>query len=185
MVRIVACALLALSVLLAPLEARSRTIGDFTLTDQSAHAFRLSSLRGHPVVVFFGYTHCPDECPLTLGKIARARTALGAAGRAIDVVFVTIDPRRDRPGVLRRYVALFDPTFIGLTGTPDELAPVYRDFHVVHREVPIPGSAAGYAFEHTSYVYFLDRGGHLRGFGDWTDSVDTLTRSLRELLAPA
>jgi protein SCO1/2 len=154
---------------------------DFTLTDQAGHPFTLSRQRGRAVALFFGYTHCPDVCPTTLANLAHARSALGDAGRNIVVVFVTVDPRRDTPPVLREFVALFDRSFVGLTGTPEQLAPVYRAYHVTHRIVAEPASATGYNVSHTSLVYFIDRDGRLRGYGDWTDRPETFEQSLREL----
>ena len=155
---------------------------DFTLTDQHGRPFRLSQYRGRVVVLFFGYAHCPDVCPTTLANLAHARSALGDAGRNVTVAFVTVDPQRDTPAVLRSFVALFDRSFVGLTGTPAQLAPVYRAYHVAHRIVPAPASAAGYDVSHTSLVYFIGRDGRLRGYGDWTDPPDTFEQSLRELL---
>lgn len=155
---------------------------DFTLTDQAGRPFTLSSERGRIVVLFFGYTHCSDVCPTTLASLARARSALGSAGRNVTVAFVTVDPERDTARVLGRFVALFDRSFVGLTGTPAQLARVYRAYHVTHRIVAAPSSASGYDVEHTSLVYFIGRDGRLRGYGDWTDPPKTFEQSLRELL---
>jgi protein SCO1/2 len=184
-----AAALLAFQVLPLPATAvppaaaseRARP-ADFTLTDQHGRPFKLSQYRGRVVVLFFGYAHCPDVCPTTLANLAHARSALGAAGRNVTVAFVTVDPQRDTPAVLRSFVALFDRSFVGLTGTPAQLAPVYRAYHVTHSIVPAPASAAGYDVSHTSLVYFIGRDGRLRGYGDWTDPPDTFEQSLRELL---
>jgi protein SCO1/2 len=155
---------------------------DFTLTDQAGRPFTLSSERGRIVVLFFGYTHCSDVCPTTLASLARARSALGSAGRNVTVAFVTVDPQRDTARVLGRFVALFDRSFFGLTGTPAQLARVYRAYHVTHRIVATPSSASGYDVEHTSLVFFIGRDGRLRGYGDWTDPPKTFEQSLRELL---
>ena len=93
-------------------------------------------LRGHPVVVFFGYTHCPDVCPTTLAHLAKAiHSPTTSADK--HVVFITVDPDRDSPGVLKRYVRLFDPQFIGLTGSLKGLAPVYAAYHMLRQAVPV------------------------------------------------
>jgi protein SCO1/2 len=155
---------------------------DFTLTDQAGRPFTLSRERGRVVVLFFGYTHCPDVCPTTLANLAIARAKLGEAGRNVTVAFVTVDPKRDTPAVVRDFVALFDRSFVGLTGTPEQLEPVYRAYHVTHAVAAEPSSAAGYNVSHTSLVYFIGRDGRLRGYGDWTDPPKTFELSLRELL---
>lgn len=163
-------------------ESTRARAADFTLTDQHGRPFVLSQHRGRVVVLFFGYAHCPDVCPTTLANLAHARTAIGEAGRNVTVAFVTVDPRRDTPTVLRSFVALFDRSFVGLTGTPAQLAPVYRAYHVVHSIGPATASAAGYDVSHTSLVYFIGRDGRLRGYGDWTDPPAAFEQSLRELL---
>jgi protein SCO1/2 len=155
---------------------------DFTLTDQAGRPFTLSRERGRVVVLFFGYTHCSDVCPTTLANLAIARTKLGEAGRNVTVAFVTVDPKRDTPPVVRDFVALFDRSFVGLTGTPEQLEPVYRAYHVIHAVAAEPSSAAGYNVSHSSFVYFIGRDGRLRGYGDWTDPPKAFEESLRELL---
>jgi len=163
--------------LLAP---RGPLAPDFTLTDQSGRAFRLSDLRGHAVALFFGYTHCPDVCPTTLAALARAKRKLGAAGARFDVVFVTVDPQRDTTTVVGKYVRLFDPSFIGLTGTAAQLAPVYDAYKVYHQALPAQGSAAGYLVAHSLTVDFIDPHGRLRGFGDWSDTPDELAADAKQ-----
>ena len=151
---------------------------DFTLQAQGGERFTLSDQRGHPVVLFFGYTHCPDVCPTTLANLAHAVRARGLGDR-VRVAFVTVDPRRDTPSVLRRYVALFDPHFVGLTGSRAQLDTVFDDYHVWSKEVPSGGAAGEYFMSHSTTVYFIDRDGRLRGLGDWNDSPGALQRDLR------
>src|SRR5665213_3607812 len=153
---------------------------DFTLTDQSGRPFRLADLRGHTVALFFGYTHCPDVCPTTLAALARAKRKLGPGGEALDVVLVTVDPARDTPATLKRYVRLFDPAFAGLTGSEAQLDPVYAAYHVYHRTAAGKGSANGYIVAHSSAVQFISPGGRLRGTGDWSDSPDELAVLMRQ-----
>jgi protein SCO1/2 len=151
---------------------------DFTLTDQSGNAFALSSERGHPVALFFGYAHCPDICPTTLAALAQAKRKLDPAER-FAVVFVTVDPRRDTPAVLGRYLRLFDPSFIGLSGTDAQLEPVYAAYHVYHQDLPNQGSAAGYLVAHSSAVDFIGGDGRIRAVGDWSDTPDQLAADMK------
>jgi cytochrome oxidase Cu insertion factor (SCO1/SenC/PrrC family) len=172
---------------------------DFTLTDQDGRPFRLSDERGHAVALVFGYTYCPDECPATLARLASARASLGGGAEGARVVFITIDPQRDTPQRLKRYLAAFDPSFIGLTGSELQLAPVYRAYHVWFG--PLPKSGAGPqahdvgqlapgalprrrseldAVEaHTSTIYIVDRRGRFKAFADWGDSARRLAQALR------
>jgi protein SCO1 len=152
---------------------------DFTLTDQNSRPFHLSDLRGHTVALFFGYTHCPDVCPTTLAALERAKRKLGADGALFDVVFVTVDPRRDTTAVVGKYVRLFDSSFIGLTGTEAQLAPVYAAYKVYHQALPARGSAVGYLVAHSSAVNFIGPHGRIRGFGDWSDTPDQLAAEVK------
>jgi protein SCO1/2 len=156
------------------------TAPDFTLSDQSGHVFRLSDRRGRPVVLFFGYTHCPDVCPTILANLKHARTAIGPEGSDVLVALITVDPSRDTPAQLGHYVSMFDPAFIGLTGSGAQLAAVYRAYHV--RYAKEPGlTSDDYGVSHTAFVYYIDRDGRIRGFGTWNDSQAILQESLREI----
>jgi protein SCO1 len=153
---------------------------DFTLTDQDGQPYTLSAHRGHPIALFFGYAHCPDVCPTTLSALARAKRKLGPEGAAFDVVLVTVDPARDNPATLKRYVHLFDPAFAGLTGSEAQLDPVYAAYHVYHQVNSGKGSANGYIVAHSSAVQFISPGGRLRGTGDWSDSPDDLAVLMKQ-----
>jgi protein SCO1/2 len=153
---------------------------DFTLTDQDGKPYTLSAQRGHAVALFFGYAHCPDVCPTTLAALARAKRKLGAAGANFDVVLVTVDPARDSPAVLKRYVRLFDPSFTGLTGSAAQLRPVYDAYHVYHEIAPGKGSSNGYIVAHSSAVQFISPAGRLRGTGDWSDTPDELATLMQQ-----
>jgi protein SCO1/2 len=153
---------------------------DFRLTDQAGQPFRLSDERGHAVAIFFGYSRCPDVCPATLAHLVSARRSLGAAGAATRVLFITVDPHHDTPGVLKEYLAQFDPTFIGLTGTEAELAPVYRAYHVWYQALPQTQAGREALEEHSSTVWIIDRNGRPAGFADWNDTTPVLARDLRE-----
>ena len=152
---------------------------NFTLTDQHGKPFTLFSQRGHAVALFFGYTHCPDVCPTTLAALAHAKKRMGAAGNDLRVVFVTVDPQRDTPAVMGRYVQLFDPSFIGLSGTGAQLAPVYKAYHVYHQDLPAHGTL-GYLVAHSSVIDFIGRDGRIRGTGDWGDTATELATEMRQ-----
>jgi len=157
---------------------------DFTLTDQDGRPWTLSQEQGHAAVaLFFGYTHCPDVCPTTLANLAHARRALGTNAQALQIAFVTVDARRDTPAVLKRYVALFDPSVVGLGGSAARLGSVYAAYHVWHQVLPHSDSAAGYLVAHSSAIYLIDRNERLRGVADWSDSVDELARELKGLVS--
>ncbi|HTW83287.1 MAG TPA: SCO family protein [Candidatus Sulfotelmatobacter sp.] len=155
---------------------------DFTLTDQNGRPFSLASERGREVVLFFGYTHCPDVCPATMAQLARVDRGLSAAQRArVQVLFVTVDPQRDSPPVMKRYVALFDPSFIGLTGSEAQLDPVFAAYHVWHQKLP-GTKASGYLMAHSGSVYLIDPAGELRVLHDWTDPAPAIASDVKELL---
>jgi protein SCO1/2 len=154
----------------------------FTLTDQDGKPFSLAGQHGREVILFFGYTHCPDVCPATMAQLAHVYRALSPAQRArVRVAFVTVDPQRDDPRTLKRYVDLFDPAFVGLTGSEAALDPVYGAYHVWHQR--IPGShGSGYLVAHGGSVYLIDPNGDLRVLHDWTDSARSIASDVKELL---
>jgi protein SCO1/2 len=154
---------------------------DFTLSDQNGRAFTLSHERGRPVVLFFGYTNCPDVCPTILANLERARKSIGPRGSDVLVALITVDRARDTEAALGRFVAVFDPSFLGLTGTKAQLASVYRAYHV--RYAKLPGSAGDYLVSHTAFVYYIGRDGRVRGFGTWNDSEAILEESLKAIAA--
>lgn len=137
-------------------------------------AFRLSALRGRIVVLEFGFTHCPAVCPASLATLAAARQKLGAQAERLQVVFVSVDPERDTPARLKSYLAQFDKSFIGLTGTPEQMAAIRKDYGITATRFPAPAGQDGYQMGHSSYLYFIDRKGMLRAlmpFGRPADEV--------------
>ena len=127
--------------------------GPFTLTDQDGHARDDRDFRGRWQLVYFGYTYCPDVCPTTLSEIADALRALGPQAGTVVPLFVTLDPERDRPAVLRKYLAAFGSEFVGLTGTAAEIASVAQAYRVYYAKQPIPGG--GYSIDHASAIYLM------------------------------
>lgn len=153
---------------------------DFTLTDQDGKPFKLSQERGHAVAIFFGYTHCPDVCPATLAHLASARAGLGQDRDKVRIIFVTVDPARDTPERIKKYLATFDPSFIGVTGTESQLLPIYKAYHVWYQPLPKSKKGLEELEAHTATITMIDRGGHLQGYADWADPVTALTQDFRK-----
>ena len=154
---------------------------DFSLTDQNGKTRTLADFRGKVVVVFFGYTRCPDVCPTTLADLKAAREQLGDEGKRVQVLFVTVDPERDTPKLLASYVPAFDPSFLGLYGDAAATARVAKEFKVFFQKVPgkTPDS---YSVDHTSASYVFDPQGRLRLLVR-PGNVPNLVADLRTLLA--
>jgi protein SCO1/2 len=136
-------------------------VGDFQLQDQHGETYRLSDRRGQVVLLFFGYTSCPDVCPTTLGEYKRLREALGEQAAGVDFVFVTVDPERDTAERLGDHLARFDPAFIGLSGSQEALEGVWEKFFVF-REIEVHNPGESYLVDHTSRIYAVDHAGGLR-----------------------
>jgi protein SCO1/2 len=133
---------------------------EIELTDEAGESFRLSALRGKVVLLFFGYTYCPDICPTALKDIQFVFDRMGDRSDEVRFIFITVDPARDDPERLRTYLGGFDDTFTGLTGSPSDLAEVYADYAVEVAFGPAAGTG-GYDVEHTSRIFVIDREGLL------------------------
>lgn len=155
---------------------------DFTLTDFDGKPFQLSDHRGKVVILFFGFTNCPDMCPAALSDMAAARRKLGADAEKVQGVFVSLDPDRDTPERLKRYVTAFDPTFIGVRGSETELAPVVKDYGVTYMRRDLPGSALGYTIDHSTFIYVIDASGRWRLLFTHGMPVDDIVSDLRYLV---
>jgi protein SCO1/2 len=153
---------------------------DFVLTDHNGMKRSLADFRGKVVVIFFGFVHCADVCPATLMEIKHAVDQLGGDAKRVQVLFITVDPERDTPELLSKYVPAFDPGFIGLYGDPAATAKVAKDFKVFYQKVPgkSPGS---YTVDHTAGSYVYDPQGRLRLFVRHGDAA-RLGADLRTLL---
>lgn len=136
---------------------------DFALTDHTGKERTLADFRGKVVVMFFGYTHCPDICPTTMAELKAVKEQLGEDGKRLQVLFVTVDPERDTPRLLANYVPAFDPSFLGLYGDAAATAKVAKDFRVFYQKVSgkTPDS---YTVDHTAGSYVFDPQGRLRLF---------------------
>ena len=133
----------------------------FELTDMNGQPFQLSQLADQVVVMFFGYTGCPDVCPVTLTEFLQIRSKLGQAADQVSFVFITVDPERDTTERMRKYLTNFDPEIIGLTGDRSDLEPVWADYGVYQAKVE-GTSEENYLVDHSSRVYVIDRQGNLR-----------------------
>jgi protein SCO1/2 len=135
----------------------------FTLTDHTGVTRTLADYRGKAVLIFFGFTHCPDVCPTTLVEAAEAIKLLGPKGDRLQVLFVTVDPERDTPESLARYVPAFHPSFVGLWGDPDTIARTAKDFKVFYQKTQ-ESSSGSYSIDHTAASYLFDTEGRVRLF---------------------
>ena len=154
---------------------------DFSLTDTSGKPRRLADFRGMAVVVFFGFTQCPDVCPTAMATLAEAVRKLGADAWQVQGVFITIDPERDTPELLARYVPAFHPSFVALYGDAAATERVAKEFKVVYRKVP--GSTSdSYTMDHSAGMFVFDPQGRLRLYVSHGQGADALAHDLRELL---
>jgi protein SCO1 len=161
-------------------EARPEFGGDFTLTNQNNQTFRLQDVRGRPVVLFFGYTSCPDMCPMTMSRISGALSRVGSQASEVVTLFVSVDPKRDTPVVLKEYVGSFSTPLIGLTGTDEEVARVAPAYHAAFQTVQT--GTPNYLVNHTSAIFLVDRQGRLREYFRYDEKPETLAAALKTVL---
>jgi len=154
--------------------------GPFTLTGTDGEPVSSADLAGKPRAMFFGFTHCPDICPTTLFEAAGWLEALGPAADDLNVLFVTVDPERDTPEVMEEYVGAFDDRIIGLTGDPETIDAVVKDYRVYARKVPL--DEGGYTMDHSASVLLFDGDGNFHGFISYNDDQETALNKLRGLL---
>ena len=155
---------------------------DFSLRDPDGKVRTLADFKGKAVVMFFGYTQCPDICPTTLTEMQQVMTLLGPQADKVQVLFVTVDPERDSASILKQYVPAFDSRFLGLRPADEAaLEKVTKDFKIYYKKVPgtSPGS---YAMDHTAGSYAFDPEGHLRLYIKHAQGAETLAQDLKELL---
>ena len=154
---------------------------NLALTDQNGQPRTLADFKGKVVVVFFGYTQCPDVCPTTMAELAQVKKTLGKDGDRVQGVFVTVDPERDTPEVLKAYMGSFDPTFVALRGTLDQTAAAAKEFKVFYAKVP--GKTDGsYTMDHTAGSYVIDATGKLRLFERYGGPPEALAADLKAMM---
>ena len=155
---------------------------DFSLTDHNGQTRTLADFRGKLVALFFGYTHCPDVCPTTMADLAAAIKLLGPDANKVQVLFVTVDPERDTPELLKQYVPAFNPTFLGLRPTPAQLKLLATEYKVVYQKNP--GRDKGnYLMDHSAGTYIYDTQGRLRLLMPYGSSAQIIARDFASLLA--
>jgi len=140
----------------APIAA-SAVGGPFRLVDQNAKPITDQDFKGQPFLVFFGFTHCPDVCPTTLFEVSEIFRALGPDAKNLRAMFVTVDPERDTPAVIKDYLASFDPRIVGATGDVDAITAAEKSYRVYAKKVPTDGG--GYTMDHTAIVYLMSKDG--------------------------
>ncbi|VFR22027.1 Cytochrome oxidase biogenesis protein Sco1/SenC/PrrC, putative copper metallochaperone [plant metagenome] len=152
----------------------------FTLTDTHGQTRTIADFQGKPLLVFFGFTQCPDVCPTALLRAAEVKRMLGEDGERLQVAFITVDPERDTPEVLQAYVTAFDPSFIGLYGTLKQTEQTMRDFKGYYAKVPTGDS---YTMDHTALSYVYDAKGQIRLALRHTQSAQEFADDIRKVLA--
>jgi protein SCO1/2 len=154
---------------------------DFALIGHDGKPRKLADFRGKVVVLFFGYTHCPDVCPTTLAELAEVMRQLGGDAGRVQVLFVTVDPERDTPELLARYVPAFDPAFLGLSGDAEATARTAKEFRVFY-EKRAGNAPDAYTVDHSAGTYLYDPQGRLRVYVSYGQGPDVFVHDIRELL---
>lgn len=157
--------------------------GDFALTDHDSQPFQLASLRGKAVLVFFGYSSCPDACPTTLSKLSFVYRKLGKDAARVKTLYISVDPQRDTPQVLKEDLSNFRIDALGLTGTKAEIDKVVAQYGASYEIIPMPESEAKYVISHSTTLYALDAAGRTRMLFPYEASVEEITTGLKKILA--
>lgn len=157
---------------------------NFHLTDHKGQPRTLSDFKGKVVVLFFGYIHCPDICPRTLANFASVAKRLGPESNKIQVLFVTLDPERDTQAVLAKFVPSFDPAFLGLYGTQQQIAETAKEYKLVYQKQAGKGPS-NYTLDHSAGTYIYDPSGKLRLYASYGQDVDSLVEDIKMLLKSA
>lgn len=156
--------------------------GPFSLTDHTGRHVTEKDFLGKYMLVFFGFTYCPDVCPTELQVMSAALDELGAEGNTIQPVFVSIDPERDTPEVVKQYVENFHPRLVGLTGSPDDIAAIARAYRVYYKKA-LGGSETDYEMDHSTTIYLMGPDGGFRKHFGYTTDAEGLAQGLREAIS--
>ena len=159
-----------------------RIAPEISWSDADGKALKLSLYRGKVVVLEFGFASCPEVCPVSLASLATARKMLGADASSVQVLFVTVDPERDSAAKLRDFLNNFDSTFVGVTGTPGQLAAVRKDYGITATKHVYGKGKDDYSMDHSSYLYFIDREGKLRALMPFGRPPKDIAHDLQLLL---
>ena len=157
---------------------------DFSLTDQYGQLRSLKDFRGKVVVVFFGFTQCPDVCPTSMQELAEVKQALGADGERLQGVFISVDPERDTLELLKAYMENFDPSFLALRPTPEQLPALAKDFKIYYKKVD-GKTPTSYTMDHSAGSYVYDPAGRLRVYNRYGSGAQALAADVKVLLAEA
>jgi protein SCO1/2 len=155
---------------------------EFSLTGHDGKSHTLAEFKGRAVILFFGYTHCPDVCPITMSSLRELMPLMGADGQRVQVLFVTVDPERDTPPLLAQYVPAFHPSFLGLYGDAAATAKVAAEFKVFYRKQP-GANPASYTVDHTAGSYVIDPLGRLRLYFRHGETPERMAADLKRVLA--
>jgi protein SCO1/2 len=156
--------------------------GPFTLTDHTGRRVTDQDFRGRFMMVFFGFTFCPDVCPTALQVMAAALDKIGPKAEQITPVLITVDPERDTPEQMAMYVKSFHPRLVGLTGSPEEIAAVAKAYRAYFKRVPDPKSSGGYTMDHSAIIYVMGPDGAFRTHFTYTVNADAMAERLTKLL---
>jgi protein SCO1/2 len=156
--------------------------GDFVLTDDNNQRFELSSLHGKAVLVFFGYTSCPDICPTTLSKLSSVYKQLGPDAARVKTIYISVDPQRDTPQVLKEDLSSFDLDALGVTGTKADIDKVVAEYGASYEFIPTPESELKYTVAHSTTLYALDTNGRTRILFPYDASIEQIVTGVREIL---
>ncbi|MGH6760619.1 MAG: SCO family protein [Phyllobacterium sp.] len=183
-------AIAALSLLLAVLYflPRDNGLGEvvklgapFSLIDQDGNPITEKAFEGHPTVLFFGFTHCPEVCPTSLYELSGMIDKLGEEGKDLRAFFITVDPERDTPEIMKGYTTAFTDRITGITGDPAEVEKLVAGWRVYAKKVPLEGD--DYTMDHTASIFLVDREGRFKGTIDYEENPDTGFAKLKRLIA--
>ena len=152
----------------------------FELTSHEGEIKTVGDFQGHVVALFFGFTHCPDVCPTSMQELKIIKKNLGQKGKDFHVLFVTLDPERDSQDLLKQYVPSFDKSFIGLTGSKDQIAKIAQQYKIFHKKV---GDGKSYTIDHSSAIYLLDKDGMIKVRYPYGSSIEGMMKDIKYLIS--